>query len=506
MVSGGEVTMKHVLGIDLGTSAVKVLLVNQTGKVVQEVAKPYPLMHEKVGYSEQNPQDWVDQTIAALSDLLTNFTGDPKTIEGISFSGQMHGLVLLDEDNTVLRPAILWNDTRTTAQCQEIYDVVGEERLLKITKNPALEGFTLPKILWVKEHEPEIFAKAKSFVLPKDYLRYKLTGQLHMEYSDAAGTLLLDVEHNQWSETICELFDLKSDFCPPLVHSHEKVGNITAEVAAETGLSLDTAVFAGGADNACGAIGSGILEEGKTLCSIGTSGVVLSYETTGDKDFKGQAHYFNHAVEDVFYTMGVTLSAGHSLSWFKNVFAPDETFEELVKQVSAVPVGANGLIFTPYLVGERTPHADANIRGSFIGMDSAHKRDDFVRAVLEGITFSLHESIEMFRAKGKTIDTIISTGGGTKNDDWLQIQADIFNATIIRLESEQGPGMGAAMLAAYGCGWFDSLKACADAFLKVDKQFTPVQANVEKYQGLFEIYKDVYQQTKSMNERLVAYR
>lgn len=498
--------MKHVIGIDLGTSAVKVLLVNQHGNVVQEVSKPFRLIHEQVGYSEQDPQDWVNQTVAALSDLLTNFTGDPDSIEGISFSGQMHGLVLLDENNEVLRNAILWNDTRTTKQCEYIYDVVGEEKLLNITKNPALEGFTLPKILWVKEHEPEIFAKAKAFVLPKDYLRFKLTNELHMEYSDAAGTLLLDVANQEWSTTICDLFDIDMSICPPLVESHAKVGNITSNLASATGLSVNTSVFAGGADNACGAIGSGILEEGKTLCSIGTSGVVLSYEASEDKDFQGQVHYFNHAAPNAFYTMGVTLSAGHSLSWFKDTFAADETFEQLVDNVQSVPIGSNGLLYTPYLAGERTPHADASIRASFIGMDSSHTRDDFVRSVLEGITFSLNESIEIFRQKGKKIDTIISTGGGTKNDDWLQIQADIFNATIVKLKSEQGPGIGAAMLAAYGSGWFSSLKECAEEFLQIDKEFKPIAAHVERYKALYQIYQDVYKHTKSLNERLVNFR
>ncbi|WP_461178628.1 xylulokinase [Virgibacillus ainsalahensis] len=498
--------MKYVIGVDLGTSAVKILLVNQNGEVTQEVSKAYPLIQEKTGYSEQDPNDWVNQTVAGLSDLLKKFDGDTADIEGISFSGQMHGLVLLDDNNDVLRNAILWNDTRTTAECQEISDVVGEKRLLDITKNPALEGFTLPKILWVKNHEPQIYKKAKSFVLPKDYVRYKLTGALHMEYSDAAGTLLLNVGEKEWSKEICNLFDINEEFCPPLVASDEEVGKLLPEIADATGLSAGTRIFAGGADNACGAIGSGILEEGKTLASTGTSGVVLSYEASDDKDFGGKVHYFNHGAPDAFYTMGVTLAAGYSLSWFKDVFAKDEDFEELLAEVDAVPAGSNGLLFTPYIVGERTPHNDAAIRGSFIGMDSSHQRKDFVRAVLEGITFSLNESIEIFRENGKTIDTVVSIGGGAKNETWLQMQADIFNAKIVKLSSEQGPGMGAAMLAAYGCGWFPALKDCADEFLQVDKEFVPNKDNVDKYKKLFGIYQDVYSQTKAMNETLVDYR
>lgn len=269
----------------------KLLLINQSGDVVNEVSKSYPLIQEKTGYSEQNPNDWVNQTIAGLTELIDNFEGNPQGIEGMSFSGQMHGLVLLDENSEVLRNAILWNDTRTTAQCHEIYNAVGKEKLLEITKNPVLEGFTLPKILWVRENEPELFKKASLFVLPKDYVRYKLTGKLHIDYSDAAGTLLFDVGNKKWSKEICKLLEIDPDICPPLVASHEKVGLIKSEIAIATGLSESTKVIAGAADNACGAIGSGILEEGVTLCSIGTSGVVLSYEEDMKKDFLGQVHY-----------------------------------------------------------------------------------------------------------------------------------------------------------------------------------------------------------------------
>lgn len=498
--------MKYVIGVDLGTSAVKILLVDQQGTVVETISKPYPLIHEKNGYSEQDPQHWVDQTAAGLKELLGIFGGNAEDIEGISFSGQMHGLVLLDGNNKVLRPAILWNDTRTTAQCQQIYDVVGQEKLLEITKNPALEGFTLPKILWVQKHEPALFKKVKSFVLPKDYLRYKLTGKLQMELSDAAGTLLLDVTRKQWSQEICDLLELDFSICLPLVESHEEVGTVTTEFASASGLSQSTRVFAGGADNACGAIGAGILEEGKTLCSIGTSGVILSYEAQGDKDFGGKVHYFNHAAPNVFYTMGVTLGAGYSLSWFKETFAPEVSFDELLSDIGQVPAGSNGLVFTPYLVGERTPHADAVIRGSFIGMDGSHRRKDFARAVLEGITFSLQESISIFRENGKTIDTIVSIGGGAQNADWLQIQADIFDAKIVRLTSEQGPGMGAAMLAAFGCSWFQTLQECADAFLQEDKQYLPIEENVEAYKKLFPIYQQVYENTKDLNSKLLEFR
>lgn len=488
--------MKYVIGVDLGTSAVKVLLVNQQGDVCDESSKAYPLIHEKSGYSEQQPEEWVEKTTLALRELVSRFTGNSNDIEGISFSGQMHGLVLLNNEKEVLRNAILWNDTRTTAQCEKIYQVVGNERLLEITKNPALEGFTLPKLLWVQENEPGIFEKVNVFLLPKDYLRYRMTGQIHTEYSDAAGTLLLDINEKSWSKEMCKLFHINPSICPPLVDSHHLIGTITAQFAFETGLSEATKVFAGGADNACGAIGAGILSEGKTLCSIGTSGVILSYEQSKNREFGGKVHYFNHGKEDAYYTMGVTLSAGHSLSWLKDTFAKDVDFETLLHGLEDVPAGANGLLYTPYLFGERTPHADADIRGSFIGMDASHKRIDFARAVIEGITFSLCESIDIFRKSGKKIDTIVSIGGGAKNDTWLQIQADIFNAVIVKLENEQGPAMGAAMLAAYGSSWFSSLEECANEFIRTVKEFHPNEENVKTYKGLFEIYKTVYENTK----------
>lgn len=498
--------MKYVIGIDLGTSAVKLLLVNQEGTVCAEVSRPYPLIQTKAGYSEQEPEQWVKATVEGLAELVQIFTGNVEDIEGLSLSGQMHGLVLLDPDDHVLRNAILWNDTRTSAQCHQIVETVGEEFLLRTTKNRALEGFTLPKLLWVKENEPDIFKKTSVFLLPKDYVRYRLTGKIHSDYSDAAGTLLLDVMNREWSEEICRLLEIPVEICPPLVESHTCVGELLPSIVRKTGLSPHIKVFAGGADNACGAIGTGILSTGKTLCSIGTSGVVLSYEAKGNKEFQGKVHYFNHGQADAFYTMGVTLSAGYSLNWFKNTFAKREDFQTLLTGIDQVPMGAKGLLFTPYLTGERTPHPDSVIRGSFIGIDASHQRSDFVRAVMEGITFSLRETIEIFREYGEEVDSVISIGGGAKSPVWLQMQADIFHADIIKLSSEQGPGMGAAMLAAFGCGWFPSLEACAEVFIQPEKTYHPIAEHVEVYNQLFGIYKQVYSQTKALSEDLMKFR
>lgn len=492
--------MKYVIGVDLGTSAVKVLLVNQEGKVSGSVSKDYPVIQKKSGYSEQDPEQWVEKTLAALEELVQTSAVVSHDIEGISFSGQMHGLVLLDGNHRVIRHALLWNDTRTTAQCRKIEESLGD-RLLDITKNPALEGFTLPKILWIKEHEPQHLQQTEVFLLPKDYLRYRLTGQIHSEYSDAAGTLLLDVGKKQWSKEICEILGIDVGICPPLVESQDCVGNLLPEMAQATGLSPSTQVFAGGADNACGAVGAGVLSQGKALCSIGTSGVLLSYEKDKQKEYDGKVQFCNHAKKDAYYAMGVTLAAGDSLSWFRETFV-NQDFNEVFRAIEQVPAGANGLLFTPYLSGERTPHADANIRGSFIGIDRSHRKADFARAVVEGITFSLNESMQIFRESGQSLHRVISIGGGAKSDTWLQMQADIFDATIVKLKNSQSPGIGAAMLAAQGCHWFASLEECAEVFVEIDKVIEPRPQETGRYHERFEIYRDVYKNTRDLSCRL----
>lgn len=497
--------MNYVIGIDLGTSSVKGLLVDRKGRVAAEAARDYPLLHPKSGYSEQEPEEWYQQTVQVIKELVHCLKSDSDAIAGISFSGQMHGLVLLDRENRPLRPAILWNDTRTTVQCREIERRLGDD-LYRIAKNPALEGFTLPKLLWVKENEPRLFEKAAKFVLPKDYLRYRLTGELHIDYSDAAGTLLLDVSGKSWSGEICRMFGIEESLCPPLTESHACVGTLKQETAEATGLSCDVKVFAGGADNACGAVGAGILSEGEALCSIGTSGVILTYEEEGSRHYPGNIHFFNHAKEEAYYAMGVTLSAGHSLGWFQQTFAAEESFDRLMEQAAKVPVGSNGLLFAPYLSGERTPHADSVIRASFIGMEASHSKADFVRAVVEGITMSLQESVVRFREAGKRVDSVISIGGGAKSRFWLQLQADVFGTEVSRLDNEQGPGMGAAMLAAYGCGWFSSLEECASQFIRKSEVFTPIPENREKYENLFAVYRNIYAATKPLNEQLTAFR
>ncbi|MCM2605624.1 xylulokinase [Rossellomorea marisflavi] len=494
--------MEYVIGVDLGTSAVKCLLLDRAGNVVKEAERSFSIMRGAPGHSEQDPDDWVRGTLQALKEL-TAVEGD---VKGISFSGQMHGLVLLDGKGNVARPAILWNDTRTTDQCRFIEETAGLPELLRVVKNRPLEGFTLPKLLWVKENEPQLFEHASVFMLPKDYVRYRLTGEIATDPSDAAGTLLLESRTGEWSKNLLDLFGIPAALCPPIFPSDGKAGILNAETAAETGLIEGTPVFTGGADNACGAIGAGILTPGDTMCSIGTSGVIVSYEEDADVDYEGTLHHFHHAVPEGYYAMGVTLSAGHSLSWFRDTFAAGESFDHLLQEAATVPPGSNGLLFTPYLSGERTPHADALIRGSFIGMDASQMRGDFVKAVMEGITFSLKESVEIMRWKGKTIDTIVSIGGGAKSDAWLQLQADIFGAEVVSLVTEQGPGLGAGILAATGSGWFSSIKEAAETFIRYGKRYSPGSEAAATYEKVYTIYKQVYPNTRLINEQLYPFR
>ena len=495
--------MKYVMGIDLGTSGVKAILVDESGKVCCEASSltaSFKINQDIVSSILRI----VEQTIAAMRELMARQPAHSRRVEGNSYSVQMHGLVLLDESRQVLRPAILWNDTRTTEQCTRITKKLGD-RLQKITKIQALVGFSLPKFLLVKELEPVIDQQIDMFLLPKDYVRFRLTGAIHIDYSDAAGTLLLDIGEQTWSKEICQAFDIPPHVCPPLVLSEAEVGTLLPQVARETGIKEGAKVFAGGADNACGAIGAGILSSGHTLCSIGTSGVILSYEEDHERELQGNLHLFNHA-KKIFYTMGVTLSAGYSLEWTKSLLAPEKSFQALLEGVADVVPGANGLLFTPYLVGERTPYADSIIRGSLIGLDSRHERAHMVRAVLEGITFSLNESIALFRQAGKRIESIVSIGGGARSQTWLQMQADIFQAEVIQLENEQGPALGAAMLAAVGSGWYPSLEACADQFIHQAALYEPNQQRVDVYAHLFRLYQSIYTKTRDIQVGLKQYR
>ena len=490
--------MAYVLGLDLGTSSLKGLLFNETGKLVGEAIADHPLASPKPGFSEQNPDDWIQSADTVLNQLVLDFPEIKKELVGISFSGQMHSLVILDQEKQVIRPAILWNDVRTTKQCQEIMSRFGD-RLVAITKNIAQEGFTLPKILWLQENEPENWAKVRHLMLPKDYLAYWLTGNFSTDFSDAAGTLLLDLTKNQWSEEILSEFSIPKEILPPIFDSAAEVGVLSNDLQKRYGFEQPIKVFAGGADNACAALGAGIIKEGVAMASFGTSGVFLSYESERNIDYKGELHVFCHTVTKEVYSMGVTLAAGNSLSWFRDTFAPDKDFSELLQNIGKIKPGADGLLFTPYLVGERIPYKDSQIRSSFIGIDTHHRLDHFSRAVLEGITFSLKDSQQIMKeTANREFKQIVSVGGGAKNKEWLQMQADIFNAEMLVLETEQGPGMGAAMLAAVGSGLFSDFTSCVDQFVHYAKNIQPIPENVRQYEKIYPLYQKVYSHTAEL--------
>ncbi|HAT55692.1 MAG TPA: xylulokinase [Lactobacillus sp.] len=496
--------MNYVLGVDLGTSAVKVSAVTPTGTIAAQESFDYPLSQPLPGYSEQNPEDWVSGTTVAIVNLILKDGLKPAEISSLSFSGQMHGLVLLDKNSQVLRPAILWNDTRATAQRQEIEEKLGSQ-FEAITKNEPLEGFTLPKLLWVKENEPDIYQQATTFLTPKDYVRYRMTGNLAIDFSDATGTVLLDLNTGQWSKTICDALDIDINLCPPLIKSTDLAGHITTSYAAFSGLSTKTSVFGGAADNAAGAVGAGIINDNNAMVSIGTSGVVLKSEPQLP-DYQGTLQVEDHGIPGRYYSMGVTLAAGYSLNWFKRTFAANESFERLTALASRQPIGANGLLFSPYIVGERAPYADSDIRGSFIGIDGTQQSADFTRAVMEGITFSFMDLLNVYQDNQSPVTHIVSIGGGAKSAFWLQMQADIFNLPVTSLVNEQGPGLGAAMIAAMGLGWFKEWQTCVDTFVHYGKTYYPDDASHQLYQQYYAVYHQLYRATKSLTKQLLDIR
>ncbi len=493
--------MAYVLGLDLGTSALKAVLMSEAGDLIAESSAEYPLIGERKGYSEQLPSEWVRALKEVFQALHAEVPNLKKELSGISFSGQMHSLVVLDDEMQVVRPAILWNDVRTTKACAYIREKLPQ--IKSITRNDVLEGFTLPKLVWLAQNEPETWERAAHFCLPKDYLAFILTGELCTDYSDAAGTLLLDVAHKTYSQEILSAFDIQKSQLPKLVSSTTCTGFVTEQIVLQLGIQTSVKVFMGGADNAVAAIGAGITKPGLALSSIGTSGVFLSFESHVLEADVSPLHFFNHVEEDAFYSMGVTLSAGNSLNWFKQTFAPEVSFDDLFEGAKAIPIGAEGLLFTPYLSGERTPYTDSAIRGAFIGIDGRHSRSHFMRAVIEGITFSLRDAFELLKLANRDATEIIAVGGGAKNPLWLQMQADVYNRNIRTLTSEQGPGVGAAMIAATGLGLYPNLNACADVFVKYrDEIYEPNNQNVMEYEKIYAIYREIYKATKPLSMSL----
>jgi len=490
--------MGYLLGLDIGTSGVKALLISVEGKIISSKTVSYPLATPHSGWAEQSPDDWWEATVKVIKETVSNNPINSNQIIGISLSGQMHSSVFLDEKMEVIRPAILWSDTRTSKQCKEIYTKAGGlDQLIRYVSNPALEGFTAPKILWLKENEPENYKKVKHVLLPKDYIRYKLTDELFTEVSDAAGTLLFDVIKKKWSTDLLEKLEINQNLLPPVLNSFDLAGKITEPIAKKTDLKFGTLVVAGGADNACGAVGSGITEEGRVMISIGSSGVVLAQTNNPQADQKGRIHLFNHACPDSWYMMGVMLSAGMSYEWLrKKLFNRSLDYKKLDQLAEEINPGSEGLIFLPYLYGERTPHNDANARGVYFGISGKHDQRHFVRSVLEGVAFALKDSLELIKDKGVKIKEIRATGGGAKSRIWQQILADILGEEINLLNAEEGPAFGAALIAGVGVGVYSSFAEAVNRIIKVEKTIVPRIQNTEKYNHCYQLYKKLYYSLK----------
>ena len=504
--------MGYLLGLDIGTSGVKALLISDQGQVIGSASQEYPFYSPRPGWTEQDPEDMWQGTITALQKVIEKFQVDPKEIKGIGLSGQMHSSVFLDNTGSVIRPAILWNDSRTTKQCQEIEQLVGKELLLEEACNPALEGFTAPKVLWLRENEPENFERVRWLVLPKDYIRYRLTGEIQMEISDAAGTLFLNVREGRWSKVIMEKLDLPMEILPPLVKSSQIVGGVSQAAAEATGLLAGTPVVGGGADNACGAVGSGIVQPGRAMMSLGTSGVMLAHLEEPNLPSGGTIHMFNHAVDERYYMMGVILSAGLSYRWFRDRLGQMEQvmaeqlntdpYVLLSDEAALSPVGSQGLLFLPYLTGERTPHGDGNARACFFGLNASNTRNDLIRSILEGIGFAFRDSLELLQQAGWQGNSIRCIGGGAKSKLWREILASILGLQVQTLNTDEGPGLGAALLAGVGTGSFKDPSEASDAILSVTSTIDPNPGWSKVYAELYPIYRSLYPALKPAYDNL----
>ena len=494
--------MSYLIGIDIGTTGTKTILVDEKGNQLASALEEYPLYTPHPKWAEQEPEDWWKATVNTIREVIEKSEINNADIKGIGLSGQMHGLVIMDKKHQVLRPSILWCDVRTSNQCRYIRETVGTKILTQSTCNPVLEGFTAPKIIWVRDQEPEIYEQTTNILLPKDYVRFRLTGEISMEVSDAAGTLLFDVAERQWSQAVLDKLDLNSDLLPPTYESIDVCGKITPSVAEITGLLAGTPVVGGGADNACSAVGNGIVKEGRVSASLGTSGVVLAHSDQVRVDPDLRLHSFCHSVPNKCYIMGVMLSAGGAYRWFRDTVAQRELAEAkangtdaynlLGAQAETAPVGSEGLIFLPYLTGERTPHADANAKANFFGLTLRHQRSHLIRSVMEGVTYGMRDSLELIRGLGTTVDQIYATGGGSRSTLWRQMQADIYQAEIVTINIEEGPAFGAAILAGVGTGVYTSVESATDQIVKITSQTDPISDHVEIYEQYYRIYRDLY--------------
>ena len=477
----------YYIGVDLGTSAVKLIMMEKDGTIVSSVSKEYPLYFPNPGWSEQKPEDWKAAVLEGLKELVKDF--DATQVAGISFGGQMHGLVVLDENDNVIRPAILWNDGRTQKETDYLNNVIGKDVLSAETANIAFAGFTAPKILWMKANEPENFAKIKKIMLPKDYIAYVLSGVFSTDYSDASGMLLLDVKNKKWSKKMCEICGVEESMLPKLYESYEVTGTVKPEIAKEIGFTDNVKVCAGAGDNAAAAVGTGVVGDGGCNISLGTSGTVFISSAKFGVDENNALHSFDHA-DGNFHLMGCMLSAASCNKWWMDEII--KTKDYAAEQANITKLGENHVFFLPYLMGERSPHNNPDARGTFIGLTMDSTREDMTQAVLEGVAFGLRDSIEVARSLGIPLTKTRICGGGAKSPLWRKMITNIMNMEVERITSEEGPGLGGAMLAAVGCGEYASVEEAAKAIVKVLDVEKPDPELVEKYEKKYQQFKTIY--------------
>lgn len=485
--------MNYFLGIDTSTTSSKALLIDSQGEVIAVASSPHTLQTPKPLWSEQDPLEWWVAVSASIKSVLEKAGIGGEKVAAIGLTGQMHGLVLLDEAGNVLRPAILWNDQRTQSQCDEIHRRIGKEKFIQITGNVALTGFTAPKILWVQENDPEVFAKAKHVLLPKDYIRYRLTGEYAMDKADGAGTVLFDLKSRDWSAEVLDALGIDRSWMPRTFEGTEFTGYVTQEAASLTGLKVGTPVAAGGGDQSAQAVGVGAVETGIVGLTVGTSGVIFATTPSALIEPEGRLHAFCHAVPGMWHFMGVMLSAAGSLQWYRDTLAPDMSFDDLVKEAESAPAGCEGLLFLPYLSGERTPYPDPLARGAFIGLTLRHSRAHMTRAVLEGVAFGLKDSFTLIQNAGLgKITQVRASGGGTKGELWREILASVLEAELVTVNTSEGAAFGAALLAGVGAVvWSDVPSACK-ATIHLTGQTLPDEAQVKIYRKMYPLYRELY--------------
>jgi xylulokinase len=495
--------MSIFIGIDSSTTATKALLMDEQGSVLGVASSEYTYETPHPLWSEQDPSLWWRGTVQSIRAVLQKTGVEASQVKGIGLTGQMHGLVLLDENGDVLRPAILWNDQRTASQCDAIRLKLGRERLIQITGNDALTGFTAPKILWVQEHEPEIWKRTHHILLPKDYVRYKLTGAFGMDKADGAGTILFDLAKRNWSAEVLSALEIPAEYLPPTFEGTDITGGLSASVAQELGLPAGIPVFGGGGDQAASAVGTGAVRAGVVSVSLGTSGVVFAATDAPVIEPNGRLHAFCHSVPNKWHLMGVMLSAAGSLRWHRDTFAPNTTYDDLLEPAAHISAGSHGLFFLPYLTGERTPHPDPLARGAFIGLTVRHSLPHLTRSVLEGVSFGLRDSFELMKSAGlENITQVRVTGGGARSPLWRQILADVLQAEVVTVNTTEGAAYGAALLAATGAGVFPSVESACDASVKITGNTQPDPVEAGMYQKSYQLYRELYPALKDSFKKM----